>query len=290
MNMKSILGRFFGSVSPRIFFIMAYCHNRKKIPNLRYPKDLSEILIRRVLDGETNKLYYLADKYLVRKYIQKKGYGDLLTPLIGAFDRPEDIDFKDLPNKFAIKMNYGAGMNIICNDKSNFNVKSARKKLSNWMNSSKTYSYSEAHYNLIDRKIVVEEFIDDGNGGFPTDYKFMCVNGHVLCILACTGRESGHAFYAPFDKSWNRLREYDRREHGVDICIQMPENLGEMIKIAEILSVGFPFIRVDLYSNGHRIWFGEYTLTASGCILHGWTQRALDEMGKEYRKYNHIDE
>lgn len=155
-----------------------------------------------------------------------------------------------------------------------------KSKLNKWINR-EAYSNSERHYNLIQRKIIIEEFIDDGNGGFPTDYKFMCINGKVFCILACSLRESGHTSYAPFDLNWNYLKDYDRYGRASNY-IPKPKNLSEMIRIAEDLSQDFEVIRVDLYSNGSKIWFGEMTLTPSGCILHGWTQKALDDMGGAY--------
>lgn len=39
----------------------------------------------------------------------------------------------------------------------------------------------------------------------------------------------------------------------------MPDNLTDMIKVAEELSKGFKFLRVDLYNVKGRIYFGELT-------------------------------
>lgn len=267
-------------ISSTLFFKLAYFHNRGRFPNLSKPKDISEILIKRVVDGSVNSIYYLADKYLVRDFIIKKGYSELLTPLIGVYSSSDEINFEKLPERFAIKLNYGAGMNIICKKKNELDLIETKSKLNKWINR-EAYSNSERHYNLIQRKIIIEEFIDDGNGGFPTDYKFMCINGKVFCILACSLRESGHTSYAPFDLNWNYLKDYDRYGRASNY-IPKPKNLSEMIRIAEDLSQDFEVIRVDLYSNGSKIWFGEMTLTPSGCILHGWTQKALDDMGGAY--------
>ena len=280
--MKAFLAYMISKVSPGLFFRLAYLHNRGRLPRLNRPKDISEILISKVLNGSINSYYHLADKYLVRDYISKKGYDELLTPLIGCFSHPDEIDFASLPDRFAIKMNYGAGMNIICTDREKLNIVETKDSLNKWLNRP-NYSNSERHYNLINRKIVIEEFIDDGSGGFPTDYKFMCIHGKVVCILACSSRETGHTSYAPFDLNWNYLSDYDRynRAHN---SIPRPDNLADMIKIAEDLSHDFDVIRVDLYSNGSKIWFGEMTLTPSGCLLHGWTQKALDDMGQLYNK------
>lgn len=286
MNIKSYLAKLTSCISPKLFFNIAYLNNRGKFPDLSDPKDLSEILIRSVLDDSVKELYYLADKYEVRKYIIERGYENLLTPLIGVYSNVRDINYDKLPDQFAIKMNYGAGMNIICKDKTSFNQQESSLLLNKWLNSKIKYSYAESHYNLINRKIVIEEFIDDGSGDFPTDYKFMCVNGQVLCVLVCSGREHGHPYYAPYSLDWKYLKHYDKREHSIVENIAKPNNLPEMIKVASDLSQGIPFVRVDLYSNGDKIWFGEMTLTPSGCILHGWTKQAIDELGESYRIHN----
>lgn len=39
----------------------------------------------------------------------------------------------------------------------------------------------------------------------------------------------------------------------------MPDNLTDMIKVAEELSEGFKFLRVDLYNVKDKIYFGELT-------------------------------
>ena len=46
-----------------------------------------------------------------------------------------------------------------------------------------------------------------------------------------------------------------------DSPMKKPENLDELIRYAEILSKDFPHVRVDLYSVGGKIYFGEMTFT-----------------------------
>lgn len=282
MMIKILLVKLFSFVSPKLFFSLSYLHNRLRWPDLRNPLDLSEIWIKRVLDGEIDKIYYLADKYLVRDFVIQKGYERILTQLIGCYEDPDEIAFDSLPSKFALKMNFGAGLNIICEDKKYLNWKEVKQKIRKWM-SIKDYSYSEHHYSLIKRKIIIEEFIEDGTGGFPVDYKFMCIKGEVICILACSGREQGHADYLPYSLDWKPLYKYYKKVPTQSELIPPPANLSDMIEIARKLSNGIELVRVDLYSNGSRVWFGEMTLTPAGCIFHRWSRLALDEMGAIYR-------
>jgi hypothetical protein len=128
-----------------------------------------------------------------------------------------------------------------------------------------------------------KEFIDDGMGGFPIDYKFICLKGNVVVILVCSGRETGHPDYIPYDTQWTPKLDYCISKHEKSEILPRPHNLDEMIATAKRLSSGLDLARVDLYSNGTKIWFGEITLTPDECIFRKWTQKAIDEMGEYYR-------
>ena len=180
-------------------------------------------------------------------------------------------------------MNFGAGMNIICLDKSKLEINKCKQLLKEWFKV-KDYSFTEQHYSKIEKCAVCEEFIDDGNGGFPIDYKFMCIHGKIVCVLACSGREKGHADYLPYSLDWQPMYDYYKEFDRTVPLVSRPHNLDKMIECAESLAEGIDLVRIDLYSNGSRIWFGEITLTPAGCIFHRWSNRALDEMGALYLK------
>lgn len=277
---KSVISRVVSRHFPSLFFRLSYFHNRRRFLHLRHPRNISEIWIRKLLDGEFCKCAYLADKYAVRDYVKQKGLERILVPLLGVWDDARDIGFDKLPQAFALKMNYGAGMNIVVRNKKNLDKEDAVRRLTEWMNRP-AYSYSETHYNYIKRRIVCEEFIQDSHGGFPYDYKFMCLKGSPFCVLACGNRESGHADYAPYSLDWRPLKDYKKGEFKE---VERPQHLEEMIAIAKTLSQGMDLVRVDLYDSDKGVMFGEMTLTPSGCIFHRWTQKAIDDMGRFYRE------
>lgn len=275
-----------GAISPQMAFKTAYYSKRRRFPNLSTPSDISEILISKVLRGDINKFSYLADKLEVRTYVKNKGLEEILVPLIAVYSSEEEISFDNLPDRFAIKANWGAGMNIICRDKSKLDETICRKSVRKWI-SSNNYSFTEPHYSLIVKKFICEEFIDDGTGGLPIDYKFLCIHGKVHCILSCSDRSNHHADYLPYSLNWEPLYDYYTSAPCTTKILPKPDNLDKMIHVAESLSEGLGFVRIDLYTNGNRIWFGEITLTPAGCIFHRWTQHALDTMGKEYLSENY---
>ncbi len=281
-RLKSYLANRVANISQPMFFRIAYFHNRGHFLNLKKPKDISEIWIKKLLDGEFNSISYLADKYAVRSFVEEKGYSKILVPLLGCWEDSKDINFDSLPDKFALKMNFGSGMNIICMDKTAIDEDNIRKQLNEWMKVS-SYAHSERHYDLIPHKIICESFIDDGHGGFTIDYKFMCLKGKPFCVLACGHRESGHAEYLPYSLNWKPLFEYTKTGHKCRV-IEKPKHFSEMLEIASALSAGIDLVRVDLYDTPQKIIFGEMTLTPAGCIFHNWSQKALDDMGDFYRK------
>ena len=98
-----------------------------------------------------------------------------------------------------------------------------------------------------------------------SDYKFFCFNGHVRCFKIDFGRFTDHhANY--YDTNgrilpWGELQFPPKPEANLSI----PSNLKEMLTIAEKISKGQPFVRVDLYNSANNIYFGEITFfPASG--------------------------
>lgn len=283
-SLNKFCSRIISSLSPKWHYRLAYYHHRGKFPNLNAPKDLSELWIRRLLDGKVNDYYKLADKHAVREYVRQCGCEDILPVQYRYFTKGAQLNLNALPQRFALKANWGAGMNLICTDKSKYTQKQIEEQIDQWMSSPK-FGFSERHYNLIDRKIVCEEFIDDGNGGFPVDYKFICLKGEIKAILVCNGRETGHADYIPYDAEWTPRMDYCIAKHDESEILQRPKNLDAMMDVVKKLASGIDMVRVDLYSNGSKIWFGEMTLTPDGCIFRRWTQKAIDEMGEFYRTH-----
>ena len=69
-----------------------------------------------------------------------------------------------------------------------------------------------------------------------------------------------------FDKEYNLMPFYRREYKRIIDSISKPSNYEKMIEMAEKLSKGFPFVRVDFYNINGNIYFGEMTFTPSGGI------------------------
>ena len=90
--------------------------------NLDNPQTCNEKIQWLKLYDSTPLKSRLADKFAVRSWIKEKIGEQYLVPLLGVWDRFDDIDFDSLPQKFVLKCNHGSGYNIIVTDKSKFDL------------------------------------------------------------------------------------------------------------------------------------------------------------------------
>ena len=245
---------------------ISYFKATRKWLNLRNPKTWSEKLFWLNKYWQPKEKAICADKYRVREWIAKKGYADILLPLHGVYDKAEDINFDELPKRFVLKCNHGCACNIIVEDKSKLNITDARAKLNGWLKRDYSLSYNEAHYHYIPPKIICEQFLPVDSYSDVIDFKIHCFNGTPRWIGICYDREKNgtnpkEMIYSP---EWERLMylKSDRKDDGK--WLAKPKNLDRMLVIAKEFSKTFPYVRVDLYSVGEQIFFGELTFTPSG--------------------------
>lgn len=213
------------------------------------------------------KLYYrnplmtkCADKIGVREYVSEILGENYLIPLIGIYETPDDIDFDSLPNKFVLKVNWGSGQNIICTDKSSFDIESAKRSLSEWMKPHNNHYYHsfEWAYKDIVPKILVEEFIDGVDD--VIDYKFFCYDGQPKNMFLVQNRALGKDKMTLnfFDEEFKPL-PFERLYKASTLPIEKPSMWEEMIDTARLLSKPFAFVRVDFYMIDNQIKVGELT-------------------------------
>ena len=267
-------------VSPKFSAKVLFFIRTKKIPNLKDPKTFNEKTTWLKLNKYKDDVNVIngSDKYLVRQYISRKGYDEILNKLYGVYDSFDEIEFDKLPNKFALKCVHGCAYNIICKDKNKFNKEKAKTKVNRWMKEKYGYATTELHYTKITSKIIIEKYLCDENDKMPIDYKFYCINGEVQTILVCSEREEKLRLNY-FDQKWNE-QDYVKKSWKGEKKIEKPKNLNKMIKIAKDLSTNFPFVRVDLYNENGKIIFGELTFTPACCCAPYYNEKGNKELGE----------
>lgn len=256
-------------ISPKLNTQLRYRRAFKKKLDLNNPKTLNEKLLWLKLNKymKAPLVIQCADKYAVRDYIKDCGCEEILNDLIAVYDSPEEIDWDALPEKFVLKWNFGAGMNIICDDKSKLDKEQTLKQLKKWGKCKFWLHNSEMQYKYAPKKIICEKYLNDGKGKLPSDYKVYCFNGDAKYVMLCVGREFGHPKFYFFDQEWNLCRiNRDSIAAPADLNVEKPKCIDAIFKYAEILSKPFPFVRADFYAVDDKVYFGELTFTPAGAM------------------------
>ena len=294
MNIKTIvknqrvrhrLLRMFSWLPDRIMLPLQYYLILHRWPNLKYPKRFTEKIQCYKTFYRNPKMLNCVDKYKVREYvIEKLGTDKFLNTLYQVCNCAEDIDFDLLPNQFVIKTTDGGnGDNVlICRDKQKLDTVSIINKINSWRNK-KYYSVSRewAYEGAKESKIIVEKFLEspENTDGSIDDYKFLCFDGKFRFLWLDKNRYSNHC-RGFWDENLHFLNGVKSDHPTFDIEPTLPVNIQDMIAVAEKLSEGFPFARIDLYNIQGKIFFGEITFYPwSGYVK--YTPDSFDyELGK----------
>jgi len=203
------------------------------------------------------------DKYEVREFIKEKGMGNYLNDLIGVWDNVSEIDFDKLPNKFALKCTHGCGYNIICDNKDELNIKKIKKQLKKWIKEDFAKFNAEPHYTKIKPRIICEKYLGEN----ITDYKFYCFNGKMEFVYIASGFGKGIDEKITFFDKNGKKAPFKRMDYDVFEDAKLPENFEKMKQMSEKLSKEFPFVRVDWFEEGGKIYFAELTFTPAGGLM-----------------------
>lgn len=237
--------------------------------DLANPKTYNEKLQWLKLYDNSKLKTTLADKYAVREWITEKIGGQYLIPLLGVFDTPDEIDWDKLPKEFVIKCNHGSGMNIVVKDKKRFNKTEAIEQLSIWASQNYAFRHGaclELNYKSITPKIIIEEKIENEGYDDLFDYKFDCFSGKPEYVQVMVDRFRGGTKIATYNNKWER-QPFAYPYQLTDKTIDKPDNLDLMFDLAQTLSNGFKFVRVDFYRlNDGTLYFGEMTFYPFGGV------------------------
>ena len=238
----------------------------KKKVDLKNPKTFNEKIQWCKIHYYPNNVLVIqgADKYAVREYIKGKGLGNILVPIYGHWENPDDIDWDELPNKFVLKCNHGCAYNLLCSDKNELDKKTVVKQLKDWLREDFGTFNVELHYSKIKPRLVTcEQYLGDS----ITDYKFFCFNGKPQYMYVSKDfyhdRQAQVGFFY-LDGSKMPLT----RDDYADIeSVIFPEYYDEMLQAAEILAKDFKFVRVDFFLANDTYYFAELTFSPSAGMM-----------------------
>lgn len=249
------------------------------------PRDINEKIQWLMCYGDTSLWSDLSDKIKVKEFLESRGYGDLVIPTLGVWERAKDIDYDALPERFVLKCNHDSGSTHIIDKKKGFDKEAINKDLDKHLKVKFGYVNGETYYNRIKSRILAEEYLEAKNEDFSSsaiDYKVWCFDGKPYSVWACYSRSAECAYVNIYDLDWNVHPEYsvftDHYRNG-EGKVPKPKTFDHMMTVAADLSKGFPEVRVDFYEIDGRLYFGEMTFATLAGKISFYTPEYLKELG-----------
>ncbi len=249
-------------IPDKLYLTILYYRYFHRLINWRNPKTFTEKLQWLKL-YDRNPLYTeLADKITVKAFVKKTIGEKYIIPTLQIWDKAENIDLKDLPDKFILKCNHDSHSKIRCLDKNQLDLKFIKKHFKTKININPYYIYREWTYKNIKPYIFAEKLLEDPKGDLVDD-KIMCFNGKAKFIEVNSNRffqDNEKALQETiYDLNWNKTNISQGKMPPSPITLPKPTKLEEMIQLSEKLSQNIPHVRVDWYCPNGELFFGELT-------------------------------
>lgn len=250
---------FLKHLSSEEFLKRAYQIKMGKPLNLENPLTYTEKLQWLKLYDHRPEYSRMVDKYGVKQYVAELIGEEYVIPMLGVWERVEDIDFDALPQQFVLKTTHDSGGIVVCKDKRRLDIPAARKTLRHFLKRDYYEHKREWPYKNVKPRIIAEAYMEDSRYEELRDYKFFTFGGEPKVLYIAQGRGKGEPTVADFyDMEFNHL-PFTIDHDMAPVPPEKPERFEEMKRLAAVLSQGTPQLRVDFYEVDGRVYFGEMT-------------------------------
>lgn len=251
IHIKNILIR--NKLGDKLSWLIRFIRTHRRIPSNKLL--FNDVLYKIVTTNEILDplRVFVSDKEFVKLYIKSTVGDQYNVPTIAILKNTREVDSYNFPANCCIKPTNACGKIILRKNAEEIN----KEIINKWFSLNFYMTSGERNYKHLKPKIIVEPLIFDSVE--VEDYKFFCFKGKAHFIQLDVNRHTDHR-RAIFNTNW-KLQDFTILHPKPDLTtnIKKPNNLEEMIKVAEKLSSKFEFIRVDLYSNGEKCLVGEIT-------------------------------
>lgn len=201
------------------------------------------------------------DKVRVKEYISTIVGAQYVIPLLGTWNKPEDIDWDSLPNQFVIKWNHDSGSIVVCKDKRLFNKETAIQRLKFGKKNNGYWYGREWPYKGVKPILFAEQYMEDSRTNELRDYKVFTFNGKAKLFLVASDRQTKgeEVKFDYFDVNKRHLNITNNHPHAKKEP-RLPNTFDVMIALAEKIAAGSYHMRVDFYEVDGKVYFGEITL------------------------------
>jgi len=223
---------------------------------------LNKLRNQRMINPSEKNLIYMAkysDKYRVKEIVKNRCPDLKIAKVLGTYLKFEDINVKQLPQKFVIKVNHWSGdASVITSHEEFLNKYDELAKYFNNILKRKFTIAGEKHYSLIEPVLFIEEYLSKN----IKEVKLHVMWGIPIFIDYI---EYNKNLFKCYDMNWNELNFHNingKNHFSKDTIIHKIAQTFELLNYCRNLCDDIDYVRLDFYlTEDNSIYFGEFTFT-----------------------------
>jgi hypothetical protein len=199
---------------------------------------------------------FISDKELAKIYIEKKIGAGKTPATLYVLRTPEEVEAY-LPATYPVVIKPTHASGYIASVFSESDYDKAKPQIKHWLNKDYFLEDLERNYVKLEKKVIVEQYIDDT---FAIEGSVHCMSGEPKIISL-------------IDRKTKERQSFDTNKSPLGVSLGFPlkefepEGWGfsiDLLKSSRILSGEFSYIRIDFYTDGEQLVFGELTNLPAG--------------------------
>ncbi|MEO0492346.1 MAG: ATP-grasp fold amidoligase family protein [Actinomycetota bacterium] len=259
-------------------------------PVLDGPRNYTDKMAWRIL-FDHDPLYPLyGNKLFAPYYAAARAGTDLaFATRYGVYHEITRDDVEQLPNRFFLKASHSSGLNEMVPDRDALDSAELDDMLARFNHGVRRRQNAQGRVDP-SAVTIAEEWLDDGTGTVPIDYKFHCFrspDGELRWLLHLVRDRYGTPVTTlyddelrPFPAQWGRMPL-------TPVPFEPPDNWEQTVRVADALSADFDYVRVDLHNLLGRTYLGEITVFhegGKGVLLPSMWDRIIGDMWIPHRR------
>jgi hypothetical protein len=249
------------------YLLLALPHGR--LPHLATPRSANDKFFWRKVFDHDPRFTILCGKLQCKEWVRSLGLDLEMAPVLWVGTDPREIPKILLQGNVVIKANRGSGTNLIIRD-GRYDQKDLLRTTRRWLGKSYGWRHYEWGYFDVPQTLFVESLINPANGTLDEIklYTFGEQIKRVVQIHDRFGAQEASLWEPGPDGALVRSNEPAAVSDRISTR-PLPGTIDKAIAHARTIGRRFDHVRVDLYTDGHRLWFGEITVYNLGGLISG---------------------
>ncbi len=245
---------------PRLSYWYYKLDRLRRVPDPANPRTMNEKFFWRKIFDRSPEFIEVSDKLRIRKWLVRNNVDIDSPPILWTGTDPAKIPDDLLAQGVVVKANHGSGTNILLYDtppdRAAFNWQMER-----YLRKPQGRKRLEWAYFGIARKIMVEKLVPN----ITTEFKAYTFGNRIERLVIIYDRFTDQVadVWLPDGKGGFSLSE-GRAAVAERANRPLPANTEEALKISGQIGERFDHMRVDILSDGDKLWFSELTIYNMG--------------------------